>query len=216
MLKFYNLFKPREILKKTIDLAVNAEALSLEIQTRAHDKIAKRNDEIIISRDITGLLVRSNSLRRDNIENLLCTTAAKMDMTPSGPEFVKKLETSFEKNPNFLSSFLDSVKNISNTEVLQYWSAILKGELEVPGQMPLAIINILQKFDKDTAILFEKVWQFRCNHWMFYDMNDDFPITFTELGQLIQCDLVLPMLFGQHAAIQLDKNGWGSFESLVI
>ena len=65
--KIHNFFKPREILKKTIDLAVNAEALSLEIQTRAHDKIAKRNDEIIISRDITGLLVRSNSLRRDNI-----------------------------------------------------------------------------------------------------------------------------------------------------
>ena len=111
-----------------------------------------------------------------------------------------------------MSSFLDSVKNISNAEVLQYWSAILKGELEVPGQMPLAIIDILRNLDKDTAILFEKAWQFRCNNWVFYGMDDSFPIILTELNQLIQHDLVLPILFGQHTEIGLDKNGWGSFK----
>ena len=208
--KICHFFK-KENLKKVANVAVNSGTSIIATQILAHNEVAKKNDEIIVSREITGALVKSTFVRRDNYEKILNDTAKNMDIDPSSPEFSQKIKTALDENPDFFLSFFDSVHNISDKETRQYWAAILKGELESPGKMSASVVDVLRKLDRSTAILFEKVLAFQCNNWFFYDMGESFPISINEQHQLTEHGLVLPMIFGQVVEIRIGKDGWGNF-----
>ncbi len=208
--KIRRLFKG-ENLKKIENSAVKSGVAAIETQIRTHDEAAEKNDEIIVSREITGLIVKSNSVRRDNYERILHDTAEKMNVASSSPEFAKKTESAFEVNPDFFLSFFDSMKNISDAKVREYWATILKGELESPGRMSVAVVDVLRKLDRETATLFDEVLQYQSNHWFFYDLDKQFPISLKKINNLIEHGLILPMTFGQSVEIPIGKDGRGHF-----
>ena len=204
-------FFSRESIKKTGNLVVNAEVTSLDVQIRAHDEVAEKNNQVIVSREITGLIVKSNFARKNNIEKVLHATAEKVGMDSSSPEFAKKMETVLDRNPDFFSSFFDSATNVSTEEIRKYWAAVLKGELKSPGKMSPLVVDVLKKIDRVTVILFEKVLEFQCDSWMFCDLEREFPISIREVNRLVERGLMLPRDFGQSVVIHIDKNGWGKF-----
>ena len=98
----------------------------------------------------------------------------------------------------------------------QRWADVLRGELESPGETPIAVIEALRKLDRNTALLFERVLQFKCDDWFFCDIDNQFPISIDELDRLVEYGLLLPGRFGQYINVAIGKDGMGRFNCCGI
>ena len=185
---------------------------AIDAQIEMHIDAVKKFGGQIISQEINGIFVKSQiQYLKKNVENVLNDTADKMSLEASGKEFSRKVETAFEKNPDFLFAFFDSAKHISKEELRKYWTSVLKGELESPGKMSIAIVDVMRKIDKDTAALFEKILPYRSNSWFFYDMDRQYPISLNEVDKLVEYGLLLPDRFGQAKIIKIGDDGRTQF-----
>lgn len=153
------LSKPATVLIERVSDAIGGVAKPWQIRrvakAEADAEITRSQARIAISeieeRALTRM-VREEGKRQENIESILRKAIPHLSSTAK-PE---------EIDEEWLTFFFDQCKLASSEDMRSFWSKILAGEANKPGDFSRWTIGIVSKLDKRDAELFTRLCTFKC------------------------------------------------------
>ena len=116
-----------------------------------------------------------------------------------------------QPDPDWSASLALSVQDVSSEKLQNWWSKILAGEIQNPGQTSLRTLNVLEKMSQQDAVIFEKTSNYiLCDSFLFsrdgFASNQFQPgttINHAVIQHLLECGLVFES--HEHLILPQDK-----------
>ena len=86
--------------------------------------------------------------RQKNIKEVVIQAAEQLE---------NKLVIDKELDYDWIARFFNEVQDVSSDDMKKFWSRILAGEIETPGNTSIRTLSILKNLDQKTAILFKRL-----------------------------------------------------------
>jgi len=171
-------FKPRQIRR-----VAKAEAEASIIKASADIEISD------MQRRAMQRVLADETRNQENIENIVDKTLPQLN-AEAKPEEIEY---------DWLATFFEKCKRVSNDEMQTLWSKVLASEANKQGSFSKRTLDIISSIDKEDAELFTQLcrfnWQFPDTHpviFNYYDeIYDSYGLTFDSLSHLEFIGLII-------------------------
>lgn len=201
------IYEPYKIRKLADAMAYKLEVLSKSIENTNNVSIEYKDENIQIQlRELQERAIQrfvyQEVQRQLNIEDIADKTA----------DILKNMEiqSNDDVSFNWMSRFIDSAKDASESEIKDLWSKVLAGEILQPNSVSLRTLDILKNMSKKDAELFMKVMPFIINDNYIpnnTDLLDKYGIHYSDILELDECGLINSSgMVSSHFNINSDNN----------
>ena len=122
---------------------------------------------------------------------------------------------------DWITSFMDKARLISNNELQIIWANILAGESNQPGSYSMRTLEVLKNLNKEEAMLFQRLAKVVINYsgTMFIFNEDSFPdngLKFADILRLEECGLISSTAANLTISLESEEYGPCLFTKDII
>ena len=201
------IYEPYKIRKHADAMAYKLEVLSKSIGNTNNVSIEYKDENLQIQlhelqERAMQRFVYQEVQRQFNIEDIADKTA---DILKN-----REIQSNEDVSFNWISRFIDSAKDVTESEIKDLWAKVLAGEIIQPNTVSLRTLDVLKNMSKKDAELFMKVMPFIINNSYIPNSTEllaKYGISYDDILKLDECGLINSSgMVSSHFNINSDNN----------
>lgn len=177
--KAYEISTIGQAMREASDIPITYKKGDIELDTTDFDLFVKRTQSRLAYQELT---------KQNNIEAVVNQSYQMLEGEPLVPNE--------PVDQGWLLRFMDSVEDISDSELQRLWAKILSGEIKQPKSYSLRTLETLRNISTDEAKLFEQLCDYiivngkKCFLPNYESLQDIYRISYESLLRLKECSLI--------------------------
>lgn len=177
--KAYEISAIGQAMREASDIPITYQKGDIELDTTDFDLFVKRTQSRLAYQELT---------KQNNIEAVVNQSYQMLEGEPLVPNE--------PVDQGWLLRFMDSVEDISDSDLQRLWAKILSGEIKQPKSYSLRTLETLRNISNDEAKLFEQLCDYiivngdKCFLPNYKSLQDTYKISYGSLLRLKECSLI--------------------------
>ena len=177
--KAYEISAIGQAMREASDIPITYKKGDIELDTTDFDLFVKRTQSRLAYQELT---------KQYNIESVVNQSYQMLEGAP--------LVTNEPINQGWLLRFINSVQDISDSELQELWAKILSGEVKQPKSFSLRTLDTLSNVSAIEAKLFEELCHYiivsgeKCILPRYDSLRDSYRISYDDILKLDECGLI--------------------------
>ena len=177
--KAYEISAIGQAMREASDIPITYQKGDIELDTTDFDLFVKRTQSRLAYQELT---------KQNNIEAVVNQSYQILEGEPLVPNE--------PVDQGWLLRFMDSVEDISDSDLQRLWAKILSGEIKQPKSYSLRTLETLRNISNDEAKLFEQLCDYiivsgdKCFLPRYEALQNTYNISYGNLLRLSECGLI--------------------------